>query len=131
MSRVPSGPIQSCCRGGDDEPEISDPDPGAGRVGGLWPALRRRRLTTDFLGGIFTLDGIHPTNTGHAVIANEFIRALNQGFDAGIRPFSVGEIAHIMHADPLVLPGVRHSPLADPVSALEILRGLDFIRNGT
>src|SRR5207249_798046 len=32
-----------------------------------------RRLTTDFLGGLFSLDGIHPTNTGYAIIANEFI----------------------------------------------------------
>ena len=65
------------------------------------------------------------------MIANEFIRALNQGFDAGIRPFNVGEIAHFIHADPLVLPGAGHSPLADPVSAPEILRDLDFIRNGS
>ena len=93
-------------------------------------AVGGRHLTTDFLGGMFTLDGIHPTNTAHAVIANEFIRALNEGFDAGIRPFSVGEIAHIMHTDPLVLPGVGRPPQAEPFTALEVLRGLDVIRNG-
>ena len=89
-----------------------------------------RRLTADFLGGIFSLDGIHPTNTGYAVVANEFIRGLNEGFDAGIRPFSAGEIAHILHTDPLILPGVGRPPQAEPFTALEVLRGLDVIRNG-
>jgi len=31
-----------------------------------------QRLTTDFLGGIFSLDGVHPTNTGYAIVANAF-----------------------------------------------------------
>jgi phospholipase/lecithinase/hemolysin len=93
-------------------------------------AVGGRRLTTDFLGGIFTLDGIHPTNTGHAVIANEFIRVLNDGFDAGIDPFSIGEIAQIVHDDPLVLPDLGHPPLAEPFTSLEILGSLEFIRNG-
>src|SRR5712671_1430890 len=43
------------------------------RVGG-------QRLTTDFLGGIFSLDGIHPTNTGYGVVANAFINELNLNF---------------------------------------------------
>jgi lysophospholipase L1-like esterase len=32
-----------------------------------------QRLTTAFLGGLFSLDGVHPTNTGYAILANEFI----------------------------------------------------------
>jgi lysophospholipase L1-like esterase len=44
-------------------------------------------LTNAFLGGIFSLDGVHPTNTGYAVIANQFIAALNrtQDFDSAGR----------------------------------------------
>jgi hypothetical protein len=34
------------------------------KVGGL-------TLTTDFLGGLFSLDGLHPTNTGYAIMANQ------------------------------------------------------------
>ena len=64
---------------------------------GLW--VDGRHLTTDFLGGVFTLDGIHPTNTAHAVIANAFIRVLNQRFRAHIRPVSVKAV---MADDPLV-----------------------------
>lgn len=38
-------------------------------------------LTTEYFGGIFSLDGVHPNNTGYAVVANEFIRAMNAAFD--------------------------------------------------
>ena len=81
-------------------------------VHGLTESLRERgyvtrgqRLTTEFLGGIFSLDGIHPTYTGHALIANEFIHVLNSQFGAGIPPVSVEKVAA---SDPLVLPGTGH-----------------------
>jgi hypothetical protein len=60
-----------------------------------------RRLSTEFLGGIFSLDGIHPTNTGYAIIANEFIHALNSEFAAGIVPVSIEQV---FKGDPLA-PG--------------------------
>lgn len=69
-----------------------------------------QRLTTDFLGGLFSLDGIHPTNTGYAVVANEFIKRMNTSFAAGIPPVAVELVAA---TDPLVLPGVGR-----PASAL-------------
>lgn len=59
-----------------------------------------RKLTSDFLGGLFSLDGIHPTNTGYAIMANEFIKAINQAFDLNVRSANVREIAE---RDPLVL----------------------------
>jgi lysophospholipase L1-like esterase len=42
--------------------------------------IGRRLLTTSFLGGMFSTDGIHPSTTGHAIIANEFIRTINEHF---------------------------------------------------
>ncbi len=69
-----------------------------------------QRLTTDFLGGIFSLDGIHPTNTGYAIVANAFIKAMNRSFEAGIPPVSVEQIKS---TDPLVLAETER-----PVSAL-------------
>ncbi len=37
------------------------------------------RLTTDFLtGGVFSYDGVHPTDLGYAVLANEWISLINQ-----------------------------------------------------
>jgi phospholipase/lecithinase/hemolysin len=68
-----------------------------------------QRLNLDFLGGLFSLDGIHPTNTGYALFANEFIHALNTRFAAGIPPVSVEQIKQ---SDPLVLPGVGHPAAA-------------------
>ncbi len=61
-----------------------------------------QRLTTEFLGGLFSLDGVHPTNTGYALFANEFIRELNNHFAAAIPPVNVDAVRA---ADPLVLPG--------------------------
>jgi lysophospholipase L1-like esterase len=37
-------------------------------------------------GGIFSYDGVHPTPFGYAVVANQFIDAINEGFDADIEP---------------------------------------------
>lgn len=68
-----------------------------------------QRLTTGFLGGFFSLDGVHPTNTGYALIANEFIRALDTAFAAGIPPVPIWEI---QRDDPLVLAGVGHPAAA-------------------
>jgi lysophospholipase L1-like esterase len=72
-----------------------------------------QRLTTAFLGGLFSLDGIHPTNTGYAVIANGFIRALNRRFDAEIPRVS---LVKVKKDDPLVLPGVGRPPRHDHIS---------------
>lgn len=46
-----------------------------------------------FLGGLFSLDGIHPTNTGYALIANQFIAALNTRFSLTIPTVSASAVA--------------------------------------
>jgi lysophospholipase L1-like esterase len=54
-------------------------------------------LRLDFLtGGLISLDGLHPTPLGHAVLANEIIRFLNRQWKANLklvdlRPFITGE----------------------------------------
>jgi lysophospholipase L1-like esterase len=50
-------------------------------------------LTTDYLGGIFGLDGVHPTRTGNALIANAFIEAINARFGEAIPTVDVAKIA--------------------------------------
>jgi lysophospholipase L1-like esterase len=54
--------------------------------------------TTSFLGGLFSLDGIHPTNTGYAVIANKFIDTMNSSISTKIADVPLGPVAA---ADPL------------------------------
>ncbi len=58
-------------------------------------------LTTNFLGGLFTLDGFHPTNTAHAIVANAYIDAINGFYGTAIPP---ADVAAVAAADPLVFP---------------------------
>ena len=50
-------------------------------------------LTTRYLGGIFSLDGIHPTRTGNALVANAFIDAINVRFGESVPDVSVAGVA--------------------------------------
>jgi hypothetical protein len=40
-------------------------------------------------GGAFSLDGLHPNGRGYAMIANEFIRAINANFESTLLPVRV------------------------------------------
>jgi hypothetical protein len=62
-----------------------------------------KHLTTAFLGGILSLDGIHPTNTGYAIIANSFIDTMNSYWGIHLPKVNVDKIA-------------AHDPLVPPVS---------------
>ena len=55
-------------------------------------------LTAGFLGGLFSLDGIHPSNTGYGVIAASFIETMN-GFLGKHIP--APDIQKIFNNDPL------------------------------
>lgn len=51
------------------------------------------QFTTEFiLGGLFSMDGVHPTSQGYAIIANEFIKVINSKFDAAIPAINVSTI---------------------------------------
>jgi len=67
--------------------------------------INNYNATTAFLGGLFSLDGTHPTNTGYALIANQFIGALNSTAKTNIAQVNVSAIAA---ADPLF--GLHVSP---------------------
>lgn len=56
-----------------------------------------QQFTTGFLGGLFSFDGFHPTNTGYAVIANKFIDTINQQLKTSIPDVS---LANVMWLDP-------------------------------
>lgn len=44
--------------------------------------------TTDYVtGGLFSLDGVHPSSKGAAILANEFIRVMNASFSMNV-PYS-------------------------------------------
>jgi len=71
-------------------------------------------LTTAYLGGLFGLDGVHPSTTGHAVIATAFIQAINAKYGTTLAP---PDVAAIAAADPQVCMAVaKHLTLADVVN---------------
>ncbi len=45
-----------------------------------------------YRGGFFSLDGLHPSNTGYALIANVFIQTLNSAYGLGIPQVNVGAV---------------------------------------
>jgi hypothetical protein len=51
-----------------------------------------RVLTADFLGGFYTLNGVYPGATGHAVVANELLTCVNDAFDVECPLIDLGEI---------------------------------------
>jgi hypothetical protein len=60
-------------------------------------------LTTDFMGGLFSLDGVHPTNTGYAIIANEFIKTMNSFLRTNI---PLADVVKVSQHDPLIFPPI-------------------------
>jgi hypothetical protein len=67
-----------------------------------------RDLDTGYFGGLFSLDGIHPTNTAYALIANQFIETMNVKLHTGIKNVDVAKVAK---DDPLVLNKGQRSHL--------------------
>jgi hypothetical protein len=56
--------------------------------------------TSAFGGGMWSLDGIHPSNTFYAILANRFIGVIDKAFGKTIAPFSPAELAAIAANDP-------------------------------
>lgn len=77
-------------------------------VGAYW--IDGLPFTTKFIeGNAFSLDGVHPSSQGYAIVANEFIKVINQKFNAAIPSIDVSTI-----------PGSL--PLAKKVSFMENYR---------
>ena len=68
------------------------------------------KLTTEYLGGLFGLDGVHPTVTGQAVIAREATKAINSYYGTSL---PLVNVQNVNLTDP---QGFRMSPGALPIS---------------
>jgi len=77
------------------------------------------KFTTDYVsGGLFSLDGVHPSSKGAAIVANEFIRVINQKWSMNIGYSDVSRAPGIpaplsKYANSAVVPtisfeGMRH-----------------------
>jgi lysophospholipase L1-like esterase len=64
------------------------------------------KLTTSYTGGLFSLDAIHPTHTGNAILANAFLNVLNSeirqrgAFGGWRQPISLIEVESVLRNDP-------------------------------
>lgn len=53
--------------------------------------------TTDFVtGGIFSLDGIHATPRGYAILANEFIKSINAQYKASVPLVNINDYSTVV-----------------------------------
>jgi lysophospholipase L1-like esterase len=78
------------------------------------PTINSVQTSMGFLGGIFSLDGIHPTNTGYAIIANAVITQLDKTVALGGLGLSIPQVnvSTIAAADPLFPPNLKLNVLA-------------------
>jgi len=54
-------------------------------------------VTADFAtGGAFSLDGVHPTGRGYAIVANCIVDAINDGFNANVYHVDPGDYPAVL-----------------------------------
>lgn len=92
------------------------------------PVIDGVTLTTRFLGGLFSLDGVHPSNIGHAVVANTFIDTANAAFGMSIPRISRAVLLKTAVGDPFIDWNgnliVRGRPLAGLLETLGPFLGI-------
>jgi len=59
-------------------------------------------ITNHYNGGAFSLDGVHPSDTGHAIFANAFIAAADKAYDQSFPQISPSGLVTILDADPFI-----------------------------
>ncbi len=87
------------------------------------PTINGVQPSFAFLGGFFSLDGVHPTNTGYALLANIFIDRMNAALKTKIADVDVSTIAS---TDPLFPPNLPKSTQARGIPAAAA-RSLDWM----
>lgn len=66
------------------------------------PVLFGVPLSSRFLGGLFSLDGVHPSNFGHLLTANVFVEAFNAHYGLAIPAVNVGMMVGTFFLDPFI-----------------------------
>jgi hypothetical protein len=66
------------------------------------PMIAGVQLTTRFLGGAFSLDGVHPSDIGQALAANFFIDQFNTHYGTNTPPIDNGTMFFLFLTDPFV-----------------------------
>lgn len=83
-------------------------------------AVGGQRVNADYMGGFYSLDGLHPGRTGHALIANELIGLINTTYGRSFTPVQVTAAAA---SDPVFAfrpaTGEEYSPAELGISAAD------------
>jgi lysophospholipase L1-like esterase len=77
--------------------------------------------TAFFVGGLFGLDGVHPTSRGQAIIANEFLKVINNKFGASYPLIDVASIPGSIVLAKKSINGVQIKPHFQPGALKNIL----------
>lgn len=81
------------------------------------------KYTADYVsGGIFSLDGVHPSSRGAGIVANEFLRVINAKWGSNIPYVDVNSIPGIPAPVAKSANGIPQIP-ADAFNSLEMLYG--------
>ena len=81
-------------------------------------------FSTDFItGGLFSLDGIHPSNAGYTIVANKFIDAFNAKYGLQIAHISVREVLGHQPLKKTRVPDLNVYNLHTMASTLEMVGG--------
>lgn len=46
-------------------------------------------------GGLYSIDGVHPNQRGYAMIANEYMRVINQNYGSNLKPIAISDFRGI------------------------------------
>ena len=76
-----------------------------------------RLVSADFLGGFYTLNGVYPGATGHAVIANALLARLGDVYGARYRDIDLDDVATLDPVPGYRAPGGGDRPVPPPLSA--------------
>ncbi len=81
-------------------------------------------FTTDYVsGGLFSLDGVHPSSKGAAIVANEFIRVMNVSFSMNVPYSDVSKAPGIpaplaKYANGAIIPTISFEAMRNLVSVM-------------
>ncbi|MEW6511775.1 MAG: SGNH/GDSL hydrolase family protein [Bacteroidota bacterium] len=82
-----------------------------------------QKYTADYVsGGIFSLDGVHPSSRGAGILANQFIKAMNEKFGMNVTYVDLGAIPGIPAPLAKTTTGIPVIP-PEAFSELEMLWG--------
>ncbi len=66
------------------------------------PVFAGITLSKTILKGLFSLDGVHPSNIGHGLVANEFIKTINTAFGMNVPQLDQNVLTWLFLLDPAI-----------------------------